>query len=159
MFSEKFLNVAEVSPEGWIESLNKLGADQYANVRVTDGGKSVTVDVTDSQIDFWISVVDDGLHKLESDFQNINSNYDINYSEDYSCVDLYYDLDLPARDAIYYVIYCEVYCAFGQLLNGEDPNAWVVSCNIFNSETGKLVTSGDSDTGLSYESSDWEASK
>lgn len=159
VFSEKFLNVAEMSPEGWMESLNNLGSDQYVNLQISNDGKSVALDITDSQKEFWLSVVNNGLLKLTSNLKNINDNYNIQYSEDYSCIDLYYDLNLPATDAIYYVIYCEVYCAFGQMLNGTDPHSWTVNFNIYNSETDKLVTNGDSDTGLSYESSDWEESK
>lgn len=159
VFSEKLLNVAEVSPEDWVESLNNLGSGQYVGLQVSGSGKTVTLEITEAQKEFWLSVVAQGLQKLRNDFQAINSTYDICHSEDFSSIDFYYNLDLAGADAIYYVIYAEVYCAFGQLLNGADAASWVVNFNIYNSDTQKLVTSGSSDTGLSYESSDWEASK
>jgi len=159
VFSEKYLNVAEVSPEDWIESLNNLGAEQYAKLYVNDDGVSVTLEITQAQKDFWISAVNQGLQKLKGNFEAIDSAYSITWSGDYACIDFHYNLNLPAADAIYYVIYSEVYCAFGQLLNGADAGSWTVSFNIYNSDTGKLVTSGDSNTGLSYNTSDWEASE
>ena len=159
VFSEKLLGVAEVSPEDWIESLNNLGEGQYIDLYVNSDEKSVTLEVSETQKDYWKSIIDQGLQKLVADFRAIDSDYDIQYSEDYESVDLYYNLDLSATNAVYYVIYCEVYCAFGQLLNGAEPSSWLVSFNIYNSDTGKLVTSGDSETGMAYETSDWEASK
>lgn len=159
VFSEKILNVAEVSPEEWKEQLDEFGRGQYLSLGVSDNGKTVTMEITSAQKEFWISVVNRELGKLKSDMHKVNNFYNINYNEDYSCIDFYYNLDLPVTDAMYYVLYGEVYCVFGQLLNDVDPNSWMVSFNIYNSDTGKLVTKGNSDTGLSYEEEDWEDSK
>ena len=159
VFSAKFLNVAELSPEGWIDSLNELGQGQYADLYVNPDGESVTLKLTQEQKKFWMQLVFNGLELLTEEFCDIKDTYQVTYTDDLGCLDFYYDLDLPATSAIHYVIYFEVYCAFGQLLNAPDEEGWFVDFNIYNSDTGKLVTSGDSDMGLSYEPSDWEASK
>lgn len=158
VFSDKYLKVADVSPEEWIESLKDLGEGHFVNIYINSDGRSVTLEFSEDDRAFWQDVVIDGLEKLKNSFCNINDRYKVKYSNDYSSIDFYYNLDLPATDALYYVIYFEVYCAFGQLLNGASSDNWIVNFNVYNSDTQKLVTSGSSDTGLSYESSDWEAS-
>lgn len=159
VFSEKYLKVADVSPEDWVESLNDLGSGQYVDLYVSGDGQTVTLEITETHQSFWMGVVEYGLEKLKEDFSGISSTYKVEYSSDYRCLDFYYDLDLPVTDAMYYIIYFEVYCAFGQMLNGVASNSWYVSASIYNSDTGKLVTSGDSEAGLEYEASDWEASE
>lgn len=159
VFSEKLLNVAEVSPEDWKTQLQEFGVGQYDRLYVSGNGKTVTMEITEAQKEYWLSVVQQKLELLKNDIQKVDDSYNIIYSGDYSALEFYYNLELPAKEAIYYVIYSEIYCVFGQLLNEEDPNNWVVTFSIYNSDTGKLVTSGDSGTGLSYETSDWEASE
>ena len=159
VFSRRFLGIADAYPEDWMEQINNLGADQYVDFYINDDGESVTMVITPEQREFWLSIVEKGLGNLKRGINGVNSAYSIEYSKDYTHMDAYYNLELPATDAIYYVIKTEVFCIFGQLLNGAEAEGWFVSCNIYNSDTGKLVTSGDSDTGLGYEPSDWEASK
>lgn len=159
VFSKRFLGIADAYPEDWIEQINNLGADQYLEFYINEDGESVTMVITPEQREFWLSIVEKGLGNLKRGINGINSAYSIEYSEDYAHMDVYYNLELPATDATYYVIKTEVFCIFGQLLNGAEAEGWFVSCNIYNSDTGKLVTSGDSDTGLGYDTEDWEASK
>lgn len=159
VFSEKFLNVAENSPEDWVESLIKFSQGQYTDIYVNEDRLTVTMEITREQADSWKERVDSWLTVLQSNFAAVDPSYQIVISGDYSHIDFYYDLNLPAEDAVYYVINVEVYCAFRQLLNGAGADDWKVFCDIYNSGTGKLVTSGDSDTGMSYEASDWEASE
>ena len=159
VFSKKFLLVVDVSAEDWIEDLNNISPDQYLQLYVNDDGESVTMVITPEQREYWLSIVEKGLHKLQTEIADINSTHKIVYSEDYSHMDIHYDEQLSVYDATYFVIMPEVFCAFGQLLNGAAPDGWYVSCNIYNADTGKLVTSGDSETGLHYDTDDWEASK
>lgn len=71
---------------------------------------------------------------------------------------MYYNLELNAVDAVYYVMHSEVFGVMQQLFAGVKHDEWKISINIYNSDTGKLVTSGDSDTGLNYKEEDWNAS-
>ena len=50
----------------------------------------------------------------------------------------------------------ETYCACVQIFNGIPADEWYVEANIYNTNTGKLVTSGSSETGLSYTIGDWK---
>lgn len=159
IFSRRFLGIADAYPEDWMEQINNLGADQYLEFYINEDGESMTMVITPQQREFWLSVVEKGLGNLKRGINGVNSAYSIKYSEDYTHMDVYYNLELPATDAIYYVIKTEVFCIFGQLLNGAEAEGWFVSCNIYNSDTGKLVTSGDSDTGLGYNTEDWKASE
>ena len=159
VFSRRFLGIADAYPEDWMEQINNLGADQYLEFYINEDGESMTMIITPEQREFWLSIVEKGLGNLKRGINGVNSAYKIEYSEDYAHMDVYYNLELPATDAIYYVIKTEVFCIFGQLLNGAEAEGWFVSCNIYNSDTGKLVTSGDSETGLYYDTDDWEASQ
>lgn len=158
IFSEKFLNVAENTPEQWIESLKSTGENQYIDVYVNEDGKTVTLEIKEVQREHWKKAYENSLEALKNKLNNINSNYRIEVNEDYSNIDMYYNLDLSAYDAMYYVIHAEGICICQQLINGVNSEEWKVSFNIYNSDTGKIVTSGDSNTGLSYEAEDWEKS-
>ena len=159
VFTSKFLMVADVYPEEWIEDLNNISADQYLQLYINDDGETVTMVITPEQREFWLSIVEKGLHKLQTEIANINRTHKIIYSEDYVCMDVYYDAAFSIGNASYFLVMTEVFCAFGQLLNGVAPDSWYVSISVYNADTGKLVANGDSNTGFSYEPSDWEASK
>ena len=159
VFSRRFLGIADAYPEDWMEQINNLGADQYLEFYINEDGESMTMVITPQQREFWLSIVEKGLGNLKRGINGVNSAYKIEYSEDYAHMDVYYNLELSIVEVSYYVIKTEVFCIFGQLLNGAEAEGWFVSCNIYNSDTGKLVTSGDSDTGLGYNTEDWKASE
>ena len=158
IFSEKILGIAEITPEEWVEDLIAFSDENYVDVYVNDDGASVTLEISEEQRDYWITSIADTLDELKNRFAQLGTGFQIKYSEAYSYIDMYYNLELDAYDAIYYVIYTEVLCIDQQLFMGVGHDEWAVSFNIYNSDTGKLVTSGDSDTGLSYTESDWAAS-
>lgn len=158
VFSEKFLGIAQMSPEAWMTDLIDTSEGNYENVYVNDDGTTVTLEITDEQKEYWLTSRAELLDDLKSQFAQLGDGYKIEYSDDYSHIDLYYNLELDAYDAIYYVMYTETFCASQQLFSGTGHDEWMVSFNIYNSDTGKLVTSGNSDTGLSYNAADWEAS-
>lgn len=158
VFSEKILGIAQMSPEDWMSDLMSTSEGNYENVYVNDAGTAVTLEITDTQKEYWMTSREKLLTDLKSQFAQLGTGYKIEYSDDYSHIDLYYNLELDAYEAIRYVMSTEVFCANLQLLSGVEHDQWKVSFNIYNSETGKLVTSGNSDTGLSYDASDWEAS-
>ena len=116
IFSRRFLGIADAYPEDWMEQINNLGADQYLEFYINEDGESMTMVITPQQREFWLSVVEKGLGNLKRGINGVNSAYSIKYSEDYTHMDVYYNLELPATDAIYYVIKTEVFCIFGQLL-------------------------------------------
>lgn len=158
VFSEKFLGIAQMTPENWVADLIDSSEANYVDVYVNDDGESVTLEISQEQQDYWLTSRADLLDQLKNQFAQLGSGYRIEYNEEYSHIDLYYNLELDAYDAIYYVMYTETFCISQQLFMGVGYDEWTVSFNIYNSDTGKLVTSGDSNTGLSYTESDWEAS-
>lgn len=158
-FSEKFLNVSGLTPDEWAASIWSQGSDQCESVTVDDTGKTVTMLLTDSQIEYWKSLQDEQLQALQHSLGQFDPNYRMNVEGDYSGVDLYFNLELSVNDMTHYIMSSEVLCAFQQMLNGTGADEWVVAFRIFNSDSEKLVTEGDSDTGLAFEMSDWEASE
>lgn len=158
-FSQKFLNIAQQSPEEWVEDLKVTAQGQLEDVFVSDAGDAVILKLSDGNIPHWTGQMDRLLTQLQNDFSGIDEKYHLEYSDDFKLVRLYYNLDLPALDAVSYVMHTEVYCIIQQLLCGCGVDGWYVCIEIYNSDTGKLVTSGDSETGLSYTKEDWEASQ
>lgn len=159
VFSAKYLNVVEVEPALMVESLKKTNPGQYTDIFVNEDGTSVTMKLTQAQVESWKTVNVQSLENVKKEFEKIDPSYKVTWTEDFSTADFHYDLDLPAQSALQYVITVEQYCIIGQLLNGVAFDGWKVNFNIYNSGSGKLVTSGDSDVGLGYETSDWEASE
>lgn len=158
VYSEKFLGIAQMTPEDWVTDLINTSDENYVDVYVNEDGASVTLEITDEQKNYWVTSREEILDDLATEFSNLGPGYKIEYNDDYSHIDLYYNLELDAYDAIYYVMYTETFCINQQLFEGTGYDEWVVSFNIYNSDTGKLVKSGDSNTGLSYTEADWEAS-
>ena len=105
--------------------------------------------------DGWIDRFAVLFGELRDNFNQINPDYKIEYSEDYRQVDMYYNLELDAAKVIYYVMYVEMYCVCEQFFYGTGEDEWKITFNIYNSDTGKLVTTGDSYTGLEYHNEDW----
>lgn len=159
VFTEKFLRIVQMDPDAWVNDLVETSEGQYVSVYVNDDGVSVTLQITEDQRAYWIEPRAELTNMLKRDFSAIDPEYSIEINEDYSHIDFYYNLELDAYDAAYYVIYIESFCICQQLFNGVAPEEWFVSINIYNSDTGLLVTSGDSNTGLSYTTADWDASK
>jgi hypothetical protein len=158
-FSQKFLNIVQQTPEEWVEDLKVTAQGQLEDVYVSEAGDTVTLKLSDEHIPHWTGQMDSLLTQLRSDFSEIDENYRLEYSDDYKTVRLYYNLDLPALDAVSYVMHTETYCIFQQLLGGCGIDGWIVRIEIYNSDTGKLVASGGSESGLSYTKEDWEASQ
>lgn len=159
IFSAKFLTVVDLSPEEWSEALDSMSDGQYVDTYVSEDGKSVTLEITEEHRNYWIESRKEILAELQEEFSAENPDYRIEVSEDYSNIDFYYNLDKDPFQLIVDVLNVETVCVFMQLLNGVGAEDWFVTVNIYNSDTGKLVTSGDSNTGLGYEAEDWEASK
>lgn len=157
VYSEKLLSVAGQDQDGWIADLKAVGEDNYQDIRAGDDG-TVIMSLTDSQKDYWRQLRLELLKTMQGDLAALGDGYRFEYAEDGTQLDFYYDLDLDAATAIYYVLGAEVLCACIQLVDGCDPDGWTVAISVYNSGTGKLVQSGSSDTGFSYTEEDWSAS-
>ncbi len=158
VYSEKLLSIAGQDQAGWIEDLKSIGADNYEDIYESDGG-TVTMEILDNQRDYWRELRLSLLAALQEDFAALDEDYRLEYDRDGTQLDFYYDLNLDASEAVYYVLSAEVFCACLQLLDGCDSDGWTVAINIYNAATGKLVQAGSSDTGLSYTEDDWKASE
>ncbi|WP_075720536.1 hypothetical protein [Roseburia sp. 499] len=155
-FDLKFINISGKTAEETVEEIKDGGncLDVYKN---EDG--TVTVEITKEQQEYWITSRGELLEELQEQFKEYDENYRLEHNDSYTQVDAYYNLELPADKAIVYVRYAEFLCASYQLFSGIENEGWKVTINVYNSDTGKLVKTGDSDVDLEYDNSDWEASK
>lgn len=156
---QKFINLSGKGIEGLIEETESVGKEHYSDVYENEDG-TITVEITkEQQQDYWLPSREDVWRDLQEQFKEYDENYRLEHNDSYTQVDAYYNLNLPEDKAIVYVIYTEYLCASYQLFSGVDSDEWRVEINIYNSDTGKLVKSGSSDADMTYDDSDWEASK
>ncbi len=155
-FNQKFLNISGKSAEEVVEEIKDGGncLDIYEN---EDG--TVTVEISEEQQEYWEVSRGKMMKELEEQLQGYGENYRLEHNDSFTEVNAYYNQELPVDKAIVYVRYAVFLCASYQLFSGVNCNEWKVVINVYNSDTGKLVKTGDSDVDLTYNNSDWEASK
>ena len=156
---QKFINLSGKGAKGVVEDTKSVGEENYIDVYENEDG-TVTVEITEQQKqEYWLPSRGELMEELQEQLKEYDENYRLEHNDSYTQVDAYYNLELPADKAIIFVIYAEVLCASYQLFSGVDSEEWRVEINIYNSDTGKLVKSGSSDADMTYDDSDWEASK
>ena len=155
-FSQKFLNISGKSAEETVEEIKNGGncLDIYEN---EDG--TVTVEINKEQQEYWMNSRGTMMEELQEQLQEYDQNYRLEHNDSFTEINAYYNQELPWDKAGVYVMYAEFLCASYQLFSGVNSEEWKVVINIYNSDTGKLVKTGDSDVDLTYDNSDWEASK
>lgn len=153
----KFITISGKSPEELAENI-KEGGDCLEVKQNEDG--TLTVEITEQQQqEYWLPSRGELMEELQEQLQEYDENYRLEHNDSYTQVDAYYNQELPWDKAGSYVLYAEWLCASYQLFSGVDSDTWRVEINIYNSDTGRLVKSGSSDESLTYDDSDWEASK
>ena len=155
-FSQKFLNISGKSAEETVEEIKNGGncLDIYEN---EDG--TVTVEINKEQQEYWMDSRGTMMEELQEQLQEYDQNYRLEHNDSFTEINAYYNQELPWDKAGVYVMYAEFLCASYQLFSGVNSEEWKVVINVYNSDTGKLVKTGDSDVDLTYDNSDWEASK
>ena len=155
-FNQKFLNISGKSAEETVEEIKNGGncLDIYEN---EDG--TVTVEINKEQQEYWMNSRGTMMEELQEQLQEYDQNYRLEHNDSFTEINAYYNQELPWDKAGVYVMYAEFLCASYQLFSGVNSEEWKVVINIYNSDTGKLVKTGDSDVDLTYDNSDWEASK
>jgi len=154
-YSTKLLTVIDNTAEEWMEDIGTYVVGNYEDLYKNPDG-SVTIIITEEQRGYWLNFYKDLVQKLQDDFNNIDEKYKIVCNEDYSQIDFYYNLDIDTSTSAYYILSTEAYCACVQIFNGIPSDEWYVEANIYNTNTGKLVANGSSETGLSYTIGDWK---
>lgn len=154
-FNEKFVKISGMTEEELESNLEDNDPDNYGDSFINSDG-TVSIEVTEEQREYWLTSREDLLQQLKEKFEKLGDNYSVAYNSDYTEIDFYFSKDLSVDAAVNYIMNAEIYCAMHQLFSDGANDEWKVSVNVYNSETGKLVTSGDSETGLSWKAEDWE---
>lgn len=129
---------------------------------VNDSGTdhdSITMYITKEQKEFWIKSRKELLDEYNKKISAYNPKYHIEYSYDCTNLSLYYDADLNTHKVAEFLYLSQFLCGMYQVLNGINNDDWNVNICIYNSKTGKLVASGSSNDGVSYEEEDWVRSE
>ena len=156
LINQKIINISGHDADGWIEDIENSDLP-YENISKNEDG-TITLSLTETQRDRWIDFRMERIKKTQKEFSEFQDGYRIEFSDAYKTINFYYNLDLEPIEAIKYFTIAEIECGFYQLLSGVENGEWYVQMNVYNSDTGKLVTSGDSNHNLHYEYEDWEKS-
>ena len=155
-FSQKFLNISGKSAEETVEEIKNGG--NCLDIHENEDG-TVTVEINKEQQEYWMNSRGTMMEELQEQLKEYDKNYRLEHNDSFTEINVYYNQELPWDKAGVYVMYAEFLCASYQLFSGVNSNEWKVVINVYNSDTGKLVKTGDSDVDLTYDNSDWEASK
>lgn len=91
----------------------------------------------------------DYLKQIESQFESIGANYEMNVDEDYSNISYKFDSQLSKQEQSNYFIYSETICMLLQVINHTTPDFYI-GINIYDSSTGELVSTGDTENGITW---------
>lgn len=158
IIDEKLLKIYEMTPEEAVEDLKMNGSENYTEI-VANEDDSVSLKFNETQKQFWVDSRKKGLETGIEGFQRAGNKQKVSISEDNKTIDMYVNLDLSVEDLTFYMLFFETNCAFLQLLENEEGYEWYVKINVYNAESEKLVKSGDSNTGLTITTQDWNNSK
>lgn len=132
--------------------------DSFGNEGITDVQSSpdgsVTVTFTESQRQAAVSHMEQRISDMNDLIKSKKDSYAAETNNDYTVLTVRYDRDLDMNTILMVVFGSETYCAYHQIFT--ENNGWKISINIYNSDTGKLLASGDQDHAISYDDSDWD---
>lgn len=138
IFSAKLLTIAGKESDGWDSDFAEHSVKLSHN---RDGDLIVYLDA--EQVEYWRELWAGFLDSACDWFKSKGHGYKIVIYDDYSGADFYYNSDLDPAAVIYYAIQVEIYSVCLQLLNGADSYNWVFNMDIYDSDTGNLVTSDE----------------
>lgn len=158
IFNKKLVKVIGMSAEELKEDLEKNGTENYEEI-VAHEDSTVSITVTEEQTSYWLESREKLLKEMQDSFAELGESFKMEYDTGFATINYTFSPDLDVQTAASYVINGEVYCAMHQLFSHGEGEEWKVFINIYNSQTGKLVTSGDSETGISWTKEDWDKSE
>lgn len=123
-------------------------SDDYDYLFLDNKG-SIHIGLTDEQKIIIRNDLVNYLEQLESQFENIGDNYAINVNADYSNICYKFDSQLSKQEQSNYFIYSETICMLLQVIDNTTHNFYI-ELNIYDSSTGKLVSSGDTESGITW---------
>jgi hypothetical protein len=114
-----------------------------------DSEYKIHIGLNNQQKDEIINNLQNYIKKIESQFSNLENGYDIIYNEDYSKLDLYFNSNLSKQDQTNYFTYAETICMCLQLMTSNKDD-YYIDINIYDSNTQKLISSGNTKSGISW---------
>lgn len=158
LIPQKVSNIAGWSGEEAVRQLSGIGEGAFSEVKADSSGNTLVV-LQPEQCALWQERILSLLDRYQSDFSEYDANYRMTCSADCSELNLFLKADMKTQDFADYLMGAESLCALYQLFSGTASDAWYVAINIYNAETGKLVKSGDSNSRMRIDESDWKASE
>lgn len=153
MFPESFEKLSGMDEFALSDYLKENG--DYTNLSIEDG--QVVLLLNEEQIDYWKNYSATLIADRESILKAVNSRYYASYDEPYNVIKIFCDTKLSFRNAFDYLGKTAIYCAINQIFHGNED--YSLSLEIYNIDTGKLVTGGDLKLDdVSYGDLEWERS-
>lgn len=151
VINTKLLNVSGNSADALLDTFNQAGHIETGKVN-SDG--TVSLYMTEEELVYWKEQEVSYLENINNRMQEKSPGYALKYDDSHSYVQLYYNQQADEADVSVWLMTSECYSALYQLFDHPDSD-WYVSIEIYNSDTGMLVASGDSNASFSYDDDDW----
>lgn len=131
-----------------INILQSSAGNDYQYIYL-DENDTVFLNIADSQKDNMINKMNQYLSSIKKQFENLGDGYEISCNSDFSKIDYKFDENLSKQDQSNYFINVETIGMINQLLKGNGSN-YYIELNIYNSATNKLISSGDTNNGVTW---------
>ena len=152
VFPDRFEHLSSMTEEKLANYFKDRGEEHYCDLSVEDG--LLKMSVTEEQIEYWKEYTIGQLEKQESVLTAVSPKYSAECNEKHDTISVYYDSMMPFDDAFDYVGRANIFCAMYQLFDGAED--FTLSLNIYNTDTGKLVTGGNlEEDDVSYDNTEW----
>lgn len=114
-----------------------------------DENDTVFLNISDSQKDNMINKMNKYLSSIKKQFENLGNGYEISYNSDFSKIDYKFDKNLSKQEQSNYFICVETIGMINQLLKGNGSD-YYIELNIYNSATNELISSGNTNNGITW---------
>lgn len=125
----------EVSP-----TLSDLNVEVYET-----GSKGIVIAMTPQQKKILAKYYSNFAEMLQKEFENVNNNYKIEFSEDFTEINMYYNSNLSLEYIEKYALYAEITAIINQYFDSNENFAYLLNINIYNCDTNELVRYGNID--------------
>lgn len=152
VLTSKYLGKCGISADEWIEAHNK---NEYSCYSIREDG-ALLIMVTERQLGILKTYSEEMIQDACDTFSEEDPEYHIDVSDDHKRADFYYypDMDHITESSCMTKVFLN--CIALQIYEGCEEDTWNVEINIYNVRTGKLVTTGGTETDIHYSIEDWK---
>lgn len=155
VLTESFIKLAGTDTDGVISWIKEEGNNNFVEL-FSNQDDTVTMKVTEGQIDFWNNLIEKKLKDIETKIGEDKFKRYCNFSNNYRTINYFNNMNSELGKSDVLVAEAPSYCALYQLINGNEECQ--IEMNIYNCDTEKLITRVGLGESVSYTRLEWDKS-